>query len=366
MKVLYVAHYREDSGWGEAARNYILAMDKVGIDVVCRPIVFQNNAILPDRIKELERKSYPKYDFCIQNVLPHHFEWSNTYKAVIGQFVTETVGIRHTSWASKIKMMDGTLFPFNHVPYNQFGLFLKNVGIIPHALDTEDLLKKRPPLEINELKDKFTFYYIGEFNRRKNVGALLRAFHTEFQPNEPVSLVLKMNKPGVSPNQLGSDVNSFCNEIKSGLRLYSNLDSYNQEVLICHRLSREDLIRLHYTCNCFVTSSFGEASCIPAHEAAVIGNKVVAPSYGPFIDLNSHNSAIYRVQCSLQPVIAAEKTFPGFSTAREKWHVVDVDALGKRMRNAYLDAKWSVDTTYKEYSYENIGNKILKYLENLT
>lgn len=366
MKVLYVAHYREDSGWGEAARNYILAMDKVGIDVVCRPIVFQNNAILPDRIKELERKSYPKYDFCIQNVLPHHFEWSNTYKAVIGQFVTETVGIRHTSWASKIKMMDGTLFPFNHVPYNQFGLFLKNVGIIPHALDTEDLLKKRPPLEINELKDKFTFYYIGEFNRRKNVGALLRAFHTEFHPNEPVSLVLKMNKPGVSPNQLGSDINSFCNEIKSGLRLYSNLDSYHQEVLISHRLSREDLIRLHYTCNCFVTSSFGEASCIPAHEAAVIGNQVVAPDYGPFRDLLTTNNNTLLANCSTQPLIAGEKTFPGFSTAREKWHVVDVADLAYKMRIAFNTLKGLKSYAYEDFSYENIGNKILKYLENLT
>jgi glycosyltransferase involved in cell wall biosynthesis len=363
VKVLYVAHYREDSGWGDAARNYILAMDKVGIDVVCRPIIFQNNAILPDRIKELERKSYPKYDFCIQNVLPHHFEWSNAYKAVIGQFVTETVGIRHTSWASKIKMMDGILFPHKDT---SFGFRPKNVGIIPHALDTEDLLKKRQPLEINEIKDKFTFYYIGEFNRRKNIGAILRAFHTEFRPNEPVSLVLKVNKPGVSPNQLGFEVNNFCNEIKSGLRLYSNLDTYNQEVLICHRLSREDLIRLHYTCNCFVTSSFGEASCIPAHEAAIVGNQVVAPDYGPFRDLRAVNCNTLLVNCSIQPLIAGEKTFPGFATAKEKWHVTDVADLAYKMRVAFNTFKGLKDDSHISFSYENIGDKILAFLEDLT
>jgi len=33
MKVLYIGHYRDGTGWGNAAVNNILAMDAAGIDV---------------------------------------------------------------------------------------------------------------------------------------------------------------------------------------------------------------------------------------------------------------------------------------------------------------------------------------------
>ena len=35
MKVLYIGHYKEFGGWAEAAKSYILALDSVGVDVVC-------------------------------------------------------------------------------------------------------------------------------------------------------------------------------------------------------------------------------------------------------------------------------------------------------------------------------------------
>ena len=38
MKVLYIGCYRDHTGWGQAAIDYILSMDSVGIDVVCRPL----------------------------------------------------------------------------------------------------------------------------------------------------------------------------------------------------------------------------------------------------------------------------------------------------------------------------------------
>ena len=58
MKVLYIGHYREDTGWAQAARDYILAMDSVGIDVVCRNVTLtQWSEDIPQRIKHLESKN---------------------------------------------------------------------------------------------------------------------------------------------------------------------------------------------------------------------------------------------------------------------------------------------------------------------
>ena len=58
MKVLYISNYKDGTGWGNAAADYILAMDSVGIDVVCKSITFNGEKGEVDpRILELERKS---------------------------------------------------------------------------------------------------------------------------------------------------------------------------------------------------------------------------------------------------------------------------------------------------------------------
>ena len=55
MKVLYIAHYKEGTGWSQAAIDYILAMDSVGIDVACRNVSLTGaNAEVPKRLLELE------------------------------------------------------------------------------------------------------------------------------------------------------------------------------------------------------------------------------------------------------------------------------------------------------------------------
>ena len=76
MKVLYVGCYRDGTGWGQAATDYILAMDSAGIDVVPRPIKLNQNKIsLPKRLAELERKDSSGCDICIQHTLPHYRLW---------------------------------------------------------------------------------------------------------------------------------------------------------------------------------------------------------------------------------------------------------------------------------------------------
>ena len=68
MKILYIGHFREAGGWSNAAIDFSLALDSVGIDVVCRDIKLTNKqSEVPDRIKELEQKTIDNVDYCIQN-----------------------------------------------------------------------------------------------------------------------------------------------------------------------------------------------------------------------------------------------------------------------------------------------------------
>jgi hypothetical protein len=76
MKVLYIGVYRDMTGWGQAARDYILSLDAVGIDVVPRAIKLDNSKPeIPDRIKELEQKNSAGCDIVIQHLLPDMMQY---------------------------------------------------------------------------------------------------------------------------------------------------------------------------------------------------------------------------------------------------------------------------------------------------
>ena len=77
MRVLYIGHYKEFGGWSQAATDQILALDAVGVDVVCRNVTLTSDKTnVHPRILELEKKDSSNCDFCIQHVLPHHLHRS--------------------------------------------------------------------------------------------------------------------------------------------------------------------------------------------------------------------------------------------------------------------------------------------------
>ena len=49
MKVLYIGHYKDGTGWGNAALNNILALNSAGVDVVPRAITYEEK-------KKIKRK----------------------------------------------------------------------------------------------------------------------------------------------------------------------------------------------------------------------------------------------------------------------------------------------------------------------
>ena len=91
MKVLYISNYKDGTGWGNAATDYILAMDSVGIDVVCRSISFngEKGEVHP-RILELERKSSRHSNVCIQHLLPHMLDYNGRFEKNIALYESET------------------------------------------------------------------------------------------------------------------------------------------------------------------------------------------------------------------------------------------------------------------------------------
>ena len=372
MKVLYIGHYKEKSGWGQVARDYILAMDSVGIEVVPRALKLGNpSATLPARLLELEKKSAIGSTISFQHVLPHYMKYDSSFQKNIGLFELETSGIKYTSWPAHLNLMDEVWVPCTSMEKDSgINGITKPIKVVPHTFDTTEYEKVYPKLNL-PVVNKFTFYFIGEFNRRKHLSALIKAFHTEFTVEEPVELVLKVNKCGVSSENLATDIKNFCNSIKDGLKLYKDPSRYKPEIIITVDISREDILRLHTTCDCFVTTSYGDSWNLPCFESMAMGKLVITSATGGMLDYIDSERNGFLVGGSMEPVFGQIDTFEEFGTAREMWFDISTHRLMKTMRRVYElspERKSQISTEARlsanKYDYGNIGHLIKGFLND--
>ena len=372
MKVLYISHYKERGGWAQAAIDNMLALDKIGVDVVCRHVTLtSDNENLPPKIKQLQAKSTEDCDVCIQHVLPHHLVGTDKFKKNIAYLASESTSIKHLAWFVHLQQMDEVW-----VPNEQSKGFLledklgKPVKVVPHTFNIENYTKKYEDIQIPQAKNRFKFYYIGDLNDRKNIDAIIRCFHAEFDNSEQACLILKIKKFGHSPEQVQQAVDNKIVAIKNSLRMYQNISEYNKDIIISEDVDSEKIYALHQGCDCFICPSHGEAWSIPSFEAMAFGNTPICSDFGgprDFIDKQDHltgklvGGSYATCQCS-------DSAFPDMFTGREYWFNPCDMEIRKAMRFYYenqdkkRDKKAGGLTRAKKFSYENIGNLMKGFL----
>jgi glycosyltransferase involved in cell wall biosynthesis len=365
MKILYVAHYKENSGWSQAAIDYISALDQNGFDVVCRNIKLTNSdPKIPDRILELESKPLTGIDFCIQHVLPHHIVGTGKFKKNIAFFVGESDTIKYNFWYSYLKNVDEVWVPneTNKSVLQKDGI--DKVHVVPHTFDMSKYTKGRNKLNLYSANSKFKFYYIGDLNDRKNLLGIIRSFNSEFCNGENVCLILKLRHSGIPPQQLNDSFVRFSQQIKNSLRIHKDPHMFPTEIVITADMSQDMIYDLHNTCDCFINISHGEAWSIPAFEAMAMGKTPISSNDGgpkEFIDINDKNTGtlidgVYSVCTYGDP--AFKETFTG----RENWFIPSEADTRKAMRYYYENAnnidRTSGFTQAARFSYQNIASTI--------
>jgi glycosyltransferase involved in cell wall biosynthesis len=371
MKVLYLGHYKEFGGWSQAATDNILALDNVGVDVVCRNVTLtQDKQEIHPRLLQLEEKNSRGCDVCVQHVLPHHYVRSDMFKKNIAFMETETLNLKHLNWFYQLNMMDEVWVAneSSKKALESDGL-TPQIKVIHHTTDTSKYKKRYLDLSIPQTEGTFKFYYIGDFNDRKNLESIITCFHSEFEEDENVSLVLKFNKFGLSSEELHGRIIEYLSQIKKSLRIRN---SYKQEVIVTDKLPEESLMSLHNYCDCFVCPSHGEAWSIPSLDAMAFGNTPIASNFGgpcEFIDKNN-----WRTGTLINGVYSCCKSkdaaFPDLFTSKEYWFQPCEKQIRGQMRKYY--ESWKKDPiSYEQrnrvaglkqvekFSYQNIG-KILK------
>jgi len=361
MKVLYIGCYRDGTGWGNAAIDYILSLDAIGVDVVPRCIKLNDQqAELPKRIVELESKSSDGCDICIQHTLPHFMEYSNKFKKNIALYATETSNFVDSDWSRRINMMDEAWVINNQMAQASISSGVNiPIKVIPHACNFSKFEETYPSVGFPSAEDNFMFYTVADWNKRKNIEAFVRAFHTEFDANEPVSLLIKTNQSGVQPDKLAIKVRDMCNAVKIKVKKYKTVNEYKEDLIVTDFTNKNDLYRLHNSCDCFVMPSFGEAWCIPAFDAMGFGKTPICTNIGGMADFIG--SGGFLIEGRMEPVYGMMNTLPNIFTPNEDWCSIDIQGLMSAMRHVYENSeklenmrKAGLAQAY-EYSYQKIG-----------
>lgn len=384
MKVLYIGHYKESGGWGNVATAQILALDGAGVDVVCRNVTLTNDKPNVDpRILELEQKSSKDCDVCIQHVLPHHLVGSDKFKRNIAFLETESMSLQNVFWIENLKMVDEIWVPNEDSRCNltDDGFDHRKVHTVHHPCDISRYQKKYNPINIPETVGKFKFYTIADITDRKNLTSILTCFHSEFDRSEPVTMVMKLRRTGLTPDQVQQVAQEKINNVKASLRMYPDIKNYHTEVVITDDITDDEICALHQYCDCYVGTSHGEAWSVPTFDAMAFGNFPIAsnvggpPEYIRNMNINRPFDQYGYLVDGIETVCkCSDPAFPQIFTGREMWFQADESETKYAMRYVYEQYRknpiaWKQKNITngfkraKDFSYEAVGERMRFLLE---
>lgn len=374
IRIRYVGHFGEPSGYGRAATELARALQRAGalLDIV--PMNFKGD--LP-----LATTQFSDVDAVIIHTLPMDCA-GVLEKKVRGQPVAppNRPVVAYTTWES-IQPPQGVVaslwkrFADVWVPSkatSRIGVShdgaaeVSAATVIPHTYDAVDTYAG-PSKDANP--QPFTFYYVGAWTARKNPVGLLRAYLAEFRKTDDVELYIHSS-------------NADRHVVHAHMASTGIPQSERAEVAISTSIASDDGIRqLHRESDCFVTASRGEAWNMPAFEALQARRMIISPGELGSDDFLLDTDSVLYVSSpapawmdvsvgALDPkqpgAVPMVVSGPQGMTCRDSWREPDLIELRRMMRRVYEMKKRDNIIHYNlaaEFGYRAVGNKVLAELE---
>jgi glycosyltransferase involved in cell wall biosynthesis len=360
MKVLYLS-VMDQSGWGYVSTNNILALDSTGVDLVVRAIPFGG---IPQRftprMQELQARDISNVDVCIQHILPNSMVYNGSYGKNIAYYEAETSNYYDSMWTKYINLMDESWVPSLVNKNNaEWSGVTNSVKVVNHCIEWDRYQTLQPTAHVEELDGSYNFCFVGELSKRKNIAAILRAFHTEFHPSENVNLFLKLNSPGLNSDQCMQKFEGYHQVIKDGLKLRAR---YKEPIVVTGHESYGNVLSMMKQCHCFVSASYGESWCQPALDSLALGLNVIYTKGTGTEEFCGPGTIA--VKSHLSPCFGAVDTLPNLYSANDLWRDIDIIDLMYSMRNMYeqrnnQDRK-KIAESVKYLDYKEVGKKMLE------
>lgn len=319
MNIIFKAHIHEPTGWGISARNIVSYLISKGHNISIETINFQAQKS-ESWVDPLIGK-FQSADLIINHVLPNYLKRRPHMKNV-AYVLTETEDIGWTDWPDYLNTQDEVWVANEDsrdcLLRSHVTIPVHNVGF-PVPTDRYDATYKECILPHTD--GLFTFYTVAENVPRKNIFDLVAAFHIEFDPQEPVGLLIKTNE----------DMTQAIEEVRTKLALYPRLQDYKDEAVIPSHVSDDVICGIHQMCDCFVSTSFGEAVCLPMVDAIGFNNYVIGPNYGGPKELLPQDC---QFETSSRFCIGSPYKH-AYQNGMDSWRVPDIGSLRLLMRKAY-------------------------------
>lgn len=358
MKILVKSTFPQSDGWGRSARDYLKAFIETKHNIRANPIVLSRTVLTPEEMPAWIPPNGNGFspDVYFQQCLPDYFERFPHIKKHIGFTFTESRHLEKTGWTEKMMEMDEMWVATPQEKINLEESGITNVKVVRMPMSFSDTTETLPELK-DLIAGRFAFYTVGEFVPRKNIEDLLLAYWREFKRHEDVVFVLKTNLGLVKPEELGIYIKQQVDHLQKTYRLYEYSHHYPEVLIITEKLTDEEIIKLHNTCDCFISTSYGESTCRPLVDAAYAGNKIICTdnigAADPLVKME-------KVPSIEVPCIVNAPPLPYIYTGWETWMRINVSKLQGAMR---LASQGQVETNSKDdikkiFSYENIARQI--------
>lgn len=380
MRVRYYGHVGAPTGYGDAANELCMAMlaADIEIDILTTgteiPFRYQN---LSTRIVN-EDTPTPEPDAVIIHTLPLDCGRALSAAQVRERFPKARC-IAYTTWEGQSKASPEVLValaPFDEVwlPSTQtrdcFGRFRTHRGlftpltVIPHAFD-ESLW--RPDVRSPPPVGPYRFYYVGAWTRRKNVDGLIHAYVRAFTSRADVMLTIQSAGAARSAAEIAL--------LSTGVLM-------DAAPRVEYRPQRcDNIAELHASSHCFVTATRGEAWNLPAFDALLHGNHIIAPCFTGSDDFLIGSTADLYTSRNVPAggevvLMGSDPDNPAFSraryigsqglTVRDEWLDPDLTKLAEVMRRAYDHRTIGLQVDYdprKRFGRRAVGKLIRDTLE---
>lgn len=374
--VKYVAPVFDNSGYGEASRNYILSLYNAGVPITVEARSFESN---PAPVGTQEERDVLnslvdrdiEFDVVIVHLTPDLAPaYLDKYpgKYMISYTVWETSKL-HPLWAECCNLMDEVWLPcdWNIEAFKSSGVTVPLIKI-PHGIDPKTFDSCHgTDLFSNATGSTFNFYSIMQWNARKNPEGLLRAYYNAFRNEEDVRLILKTYiGRGLPPSEEARRLKEAVQRIKVDMQL----PSYPKVVLISDVLSTEQMKGLHLFGDAYVSIPHGEGWCLPMMEAGLAGNPVIGTGVGGNME--------YMDEINSYPVpyiwdyVYGMATFNPWYLGEQQWARPSVPETSRLMSHVFNYRERSKakglllqKKIKEEFSWDSVASKMIRRLSEL-
>jgi len=336
-----------NSGYSDEARVFIKGLHKLG-----------HTVIVIGRNKHLKISSYQFYKKSDSRLpIIYHTYRHGDYEINSPQFsiVRTMLEVSHIpqSWVYLFNQMDDVWVPnqFNLNTFINSGVHEEKISIIPSPVDIIDPNHIIPHKVKTRKKFKFFSLFNYEARDRKGLDILLKAYTEMFTHKDDVCLLIK------SKTSLA--------DLK---REYGLSDLIPELEIINKVLTRNELLGIYKTANCFVLPSRGEGIGRPLLDAMVMGTPIITTNWSGQADyLNETNAFLidYKlVDVDTQYYLK----YPGFYGS--SWAEPDIDDLKYKMKTIFQNKQFAraktqqASSDVKQYQEQKIVSQIIQRLEN--